>query len=512
MRWRWVLVPVLMLGCVFPAYAGPAAAAASAKLDSHAIDNYVAEMMDQDNLPGVSVSIVKGDDSYARGYGFADRDAGQPVTPDTLFELGSNSKAYTAVGLLLLADQGKVDLDAPVTRYLAGIEWRFNQAQTEPLVKDFLYQTSGMGSNSVALINPSTHDKALQDTVRNLADQPLWNKPGEQFLYSTGNYDVLGAVIEQVSGQSFESFMQEQMLTPLGLKGTYAGTANLPAEVRMSKGYKLGWTGNRSYDAPIYRGNIPAGYIVSDSAEMTRWLKIQLGLQEGIPEPLRSAVEQAHLPDDRVAETLTEPYDTPFRYGGGWLVFGQGDRTTLSHGGNNPNFSSYIIVDPTNKTGIAVMGNRNTTCTFAIAQGLQALLKGEEPAVAPKDITSTSDLAAAVLFFLTLLLSLGTIYRIYKAEAARRRGRRSFAGKTPSVYLKTAVWIMFAGLMLAVAWYIPKLLFWGYPWSFIVVWAPFTVVPAMVSLSVTSVLFASLRVYTVLFPMTNKDRPARIAV
>lgn len=510
MRLRWVLVPVLMLGCVFPACTGPAAAAA--KLDSQAVDNYVAEIMDKDNLPGVSVSIVKGDESYARGYGFADRDASLPVTPDTLFELGSNSKAYTAVGLLLLAEQGKVDLEAPVTRYLSEVEWRFNQTQAEPLVKDFLYQTSGMGSNSVALINPSNHDKALQDTVRNLADQPLWNKPGERFLYSTGNYDVLGAIIEQVSGQSFESFMQEQVLAPLGLKDTYAGTANLPAEARMSKGYKLGWTGNRSYDAPIYRGNIPAGYIMSGSAEMIRWLKIQLGLQEGIPDPLRHAVERAHLPDDRVTGTLTEPYDTPFRYGGGWLVFGQGERATWSHGGNNPNFSSYIIVDPTNQTGIAVMGNRNTTCTFAIAQGLHALLKGEEPVVAPKDITSTSNLAATVLFFLTMLLSLWTLYRIYKAAAARRLGGRAFAGYTPKVYMKSAFWILFAGLMLAVAWYIPKLLFWGYPWSFIVVWAPFTVAPAMVSLSATSVLFAGLRVYTVLFPITHEDRPARIAV
>ncbi|WP_198022946.1 serine hydrolase domain-containing protein [Paenibacillus zanthoxyli] len=480
--------------------------------DPQAFDQYVADMVNKDNLPGVSIAIVNGNETYTQGYGLANQAAKRKVSPDTLFELGSNSKAYTALGILLLAEQGKVDLKAPVSRYLPQTEWKFDQAQVDPAVKDFLHQTSGMGSNSIALIKPSKDEQALQDTVRNLASQPLWYKPGQQFLYSTGNYDVLGAIIEQVSGQSYESFMATEVMKPLGLTSTYAGTAVLPSDAQLSSGYKLGLIGNRSYEAPTYRGNMPAGYIVSNAKDMARWLQIQLEQDDTLPESLHRAVNASHIPDDRVAATLTEPYDSPFRYGGGWLVFDRGEQPYLSHGGNNPNFSSYVLVDLEKKIGVAVMGNRNSTYTYAIASGLYDILLGKQPAAAPPDTTSTANLAATILLVLSILLSLWLLYRLVLLILAMQRGRRVFTGFTAALYIKTALWILFAALMIGVAWYIPKLLFWGYPWPFIIVWAPFTVAPAMISLGITAILFAGLRITAALFPRRAEEQPISLAV
>lgn len=509
MSLRRILVPFLIFICAAMPCAG---AAEAAKLDAPAIDDYVTSMMNKDSLPGVSVAMIHGNESYTQGYGFSDQSSGQKVTPTTLFELGSNSKAFTALGLLLLVEQGKIDLKAPVTRYLPWTEWKLGQTPVEPTVEDFLHQTSGMGSNSVAMIKASSHDKALEDTVRDLASQSLWYTPGERFLYSTGNYDVLGAIIEQVSGQSYESFMASQVIKPLGLENSYAGTAALPSDVQLSSGYKLGFTGNRKFEAPTYRGNTPAGYILSDAMDMERWLNVQLGISEGTSEPLRRAVVLSHAPDRRVSETLTEPYDFPFRYGGGWLVFNGGKEPYLSHGGNNPNFSSYIILDFNQKIGIAVMGNRNTTYTYAIAKGLHDLLMGKLPAGAYQDTTSTVNLAATVLFILCLLLSIWILYRAFKVLIAIRRGERSFAGRSASLYLKSTLWTLFAILMVGAAWYIPKQLFWGYSWSFIVVWGPFTVAPAMIALAITAVLFASLRMTTTLFPRIKDDQPVSLTV
>ncbi|GIP23202.1 serine hydrolase [Paenibacillus sp. J22TS3] len=509
MSLRRVFIPLLVFICtVFPL----TGAADAAELDRPTIDNYVTSMMDKDNLPGVSVAIVNGSESYTQGYGFSDLAAGRKVTPYTLFELGSNSKAFTALGILLLTEQGKIDLKAPVTRYLPWTEWKFGQEKVEPTVEDFLHQTSGMGSNSIALIPPSNHDKALADTVRNLAAQPLWYKPGEQFLYSTGNYDVLGAVIEAVSGQSYESFMASQVIKPLGLDHTYAGTAALPPDVKLSSGYKLGFTGNRQYNAPTYRGNIPAGYILSNATDMAQWLKNQLGQPEGVPESLRRAVKQSHAPDNRVRATLTEPYDSPFRYGGGWLVFDQARQPYLSHSGNNPNFSSYVILDPNQKIGIAVMGNRNSTYTYAIAQGLRDLLTGKQPVGAYQDTTTSVNLGATIVFIIADLLCIWMLYRTLKVLFAIRRGRRSFAGHSAGVYLKSVLWAFLGIVILGAAWYIPQQLFWGYSWPFIIVWAPFTVLPAMISVGVTAILFAGLRITSTLFPRKHNDRPANLPV
>lgn len=156
---------------------------AGSGISAESVDEYVLRLMDQMDLPGVSVAVLRGDKTYVKGYGKADASRNIPVTPDTLFELGSNSKAFTGVGLLLLVERGLVDLEAPVTRYLPWLALQAKGESAEPTVGHFLHQTSGVGSDSVALIDPSTEDTALQDSVRRLSENPLWYKPGSQFLY-----------------------------------------------------------------------------------------------------------------------------------------------------------------------------------------------------------------------------------------------------------------------------------------------------------------------------------------
>ena len=492
-----IILSLIVFMCVAVIGSYPAIAAGT---ERKIIDDYVLGMMDKSSLLGVSVAIVHGDETYSQGYGVADRDKGHSVTADTLFELGSNSKAFTAVGLLLLVKQGKVDLKAPVTRYLPWTEWSYANGRVEPAVEDFLYQTSGMGSNSVILIEPSEREDALKNTVRELSEQPLWYEPGKKFLYSTGNYDVLGAIIEQVSGTSYESFMATEVLLPLGMHDSYVGREGIELGVQLSKGYKLGFFGNQRYDAPTYRGNTPAGYVASTAKEMALWLKIQLGQGENISDLLRHAVASSHLPDRRVDATLTEPYDSPFRYGGGWNVFGQGNKQYFSHSGNNPNFSSYVFFNAEKKIAVAVMGNRNTTYTYAIAQGIYDLILGKQPAEEPRDISDIVNILFTLLMCIAVLISTLLMYRMLKVIRAIQKGKRLYSGYTFRMYRNIALWISFFVFFMSAVWYIPKLLFGGYPWKFILVWAPFTTMPCMISVSMILILFISLRITSIVFP------------
>lgn len=472
---------------------------AGSGISAESVDEYVLRLMDQMDLPGVSVAVLRGDKTYVKGYGKADASLNIPVTPDTLFELGSNSKAFTGVGLLLLVERGLVDLEAPVIRYLPWLALQAKGEDAEPTVGHFLHQTSGLGSDSVALIDPSTEDTALQDTVRGLSENPLWYKPGTQFLYSTGNYDVLGAIIEAVSGMSYESYMSAEVLRPLGLEQTSAGRARLQGGKEISQGYKPGLIGNREYQAPVYRGNVPAGYILSSAKDMARWLNLQMN-PAAAPSELRGAIARAQIPDETVKATETSPYTTPFRYGGGWLVFNKGDHTLFSHGGNNPNFSSYVLFDPVKQIGVAVLGNRNTTATYAICEGLYTLQQDLKPAAAPMDTMDTANLAGRIIIIICAALCLLMIYLWGKDLRLIRNGRRMRRGPSFALYVKTSGFVILAAFIVGMAWYIPKMLFWGYPWRFIVVWAPFTIVPAMILFAITGTMFPALRLLKIWFP------------
>ncbi|ASA21612.1 serine hydrolase domain-containing protein [Paenibacillus donghaensis] len=475
--------------------------AAGSGISKEAVDKYVLQLMDSVDLPGASIVLLKGDETYTKGYGEADTGRKIPVTPDTLFEIGSNSKAFTAVGLLLLVERGLVDLEAPIKQYLPRLELQWEGGTAEPTVSHFLHQTSGLGSDSVTLINPSIRDNALQDTVHRLSENPLWYQPGTQFLYSTGNYDVLGAIIETVSGMSYESFMSAEVLQPLGLNQTFAGRKALPEGKAISQGYKPGLIGNRNYNAPIYRGNTPAGYILSSANDMARWLSLQMNPSAAPPE-LRSAIALAQIPDETVKATVSPPYTVPFQYGGGWLIFTNGDHKHFSHGGNNPNYSSYVLFNPEQQVGVAVLGNRNTTATYAICQGLYALQQGLTPTAAPLDTIDTVNLTGRVILAVCSVLCLWMIYVWIKDLRLIRNRVRMLRRAYSTLYVKSACLIILAALIAGMAWYLPKLLFWGYPWRFIAVWAPFTIAPAMILIAITGVLFPALRLLKLWYPLS----------
>lgn len=473
-------------------------------LTAQQIDEYTEGMMEEVSLPGISVAIVNGDQTYVKGYGYSDLNQREAVTPGTLFELGSNSKAFTAVGLLTLVEQGKISLEDPITRYLPWFHMKYKGAASSQTVGHFLYQTSGLSSDSVTLMEPFTDEQALERTVRSFTNLPLLYEPGEQFLYSTGNYDVLGAVIAEATGMSYESFMTTQVMQPLGLVNSYVGQEAVVGRKGMSKGYKLGFTGNGSYKAPTYQGNTPAGYIISSGDDMARWLKIQLG-QEVVPPDLQRAVRRTHVPNEAVDAVEAPPYTSPFRYGGGWLIFGK-NQGLISHGGNNPNFSSYIMVNPSEKIGIAVMGNRNTSYTYAICQGLYALIHGQQPVAAPTDTPYYANVVAIIILSMSLLLGVWFIYKLLKTRRDILAGNR-IRETRPQIVLRTGIIL---GILVAVTgfivWMLPKLLFWGYPWSFVRIWAPFTLLPSMISIFVMVVLFSIYRITVRIYPLPQRGK------
>ena len=143
--------------------------AASVDDVSKEMEQYVEAMVEDANLPGVLVTIVKdGEEPVFIKKGYQNVKNEEPVTKDTRFEMGSNSKAFTGLGLWYLVEQGKISLDDPVKRYLPWFQLRYQGEEQEVFVKDFLYQTTGISSSTIGLIQPDKSEDALLSAVKEL--------------------------------------------------------------------------------------------------------------------------------------------------------------------------------------------------------------------------------------------------------------------------------------------------------------------------------------------------------
>ncbi len=217
-----LLILALLAACVSPPVAP------TAKLDDATvakIETLVEKIMTNGQVPGAAVGIVKnGELVYASGFGVGKLGSDEPVTPDSVFHMGSVAKTSVAMAIMQLVEGGKIDLDAPVTKYLP----YFTLADPDAgaiTIRQLLSHTSGMPDEVDWLAEYQNKNKridegVLDDYVRSLSKESLLFRPGKDWSYSTIGFDILGDVVAKVSGQSFEEYVQDHVLTPLGLENS----------------------------------------------------------------------------------------------------------------------------------------------------------------------------------------------------------------------------------------------------------------------------------------------------
>lgn len=191
----------------------------SSQIDSLAQSYFVSD------APGGAVMVIENDGIvYQQGYGLADVDSRLPITTNTVFHLGSVGKQFTAMGIMMLEEQGLIRYDDPIGNYLPELEW----AGDDVTVRRLLHHTSGLlgydDSDEIydALMASSsqpTNDDLLQ-TLAEVGD--FQSDPGEEYSYSNTGYDILGALLERVSGKTYPEFMNDNIFVPLGMVHTFA--------------------------------------------------------------------------------------------------------------------------------------------------------------------------------------------------------------------------------------------------------------------------------------------------
>lgn len=462
-----MLVVLVMATCALP-YAAAEQAKMERTSSTKKIEQFIEEQRERSQIPGMSVVIVeKGKTVFEKGFGYADLDSKKLVTEHTLFELGSTTKAFTGLAILQLEKAGLINRMDDVRKYLPWFTMNNEGKPATITIGQLLYHTSGISARTIALIPEDDTDRALEKTVRVLLGQQLDRKPGSSHEYATINYDVLGLVIEQVTKQSYEAYIKQHVLEPLGMTDSFVGIQPvLPSE--MATGYRVGFLKQREYHPPIYRGNNPAGYLVSNSIDIAKWLNAQLGY--GLNEQVSKAlVQESHMPDKSVA-----PIDDTY-YASGWSI-GE-DQNLIMHAGANPSFSSYIILQQDRQLGVAVMANVMSDATAAIGQSVLTLWKGDNLSnPVPNDRMQAMDQAATIAAGVTGGLALlGWLAggRLVWSIARRKRVLVSL-GVMRLIGFVALLLVCAGGICLVLA--LPNLFLGGMPWSFIAVWSPPTIV------------------------------------
>lgn len=436
------------------------------------IEKFIEENMDKGNIPGLSITIVKDDKTiYQKGFGYSDIENKKSVDSKTLFEIGSNSKAFTALGIHDLQKSGQIKLSDEVTKYIPWLKVKYKGKEVSITIEQLLHQTSGIPFRTIDKIPVSNEDNALEETVKTLVDIELDSEPGEKLQYATINYDVLGLVIEKVTGKTYENYIEESILKPMGLNNTYL-YKNEARNDDMAKGYKIGFLKPQLYEAPMYRGNKPAGYIISNGEDMAKWLKVQFGTLS-YSKLDNTIIDKSHEANRRVA-----PLGDGSSYASGWFVY-QKEGGEISHGGNNSNYSSFIVFKPEDKIGVAVLCNMNSDYVGKIGQGISEILQGKTYNKDIKDLNKSSDKMSILIIVTAILIILATLFFIIKGLKEILKKERVFVKKGIKSVLKLSISLAFMIGISYCIYLIPYILYQGLSWTFVFVWLPKSVKGAL---------------------------------
>ena len=344
--------------------------------DFTAIDAYVSEMMHAWNIPGAALAIIQnGQVVHLQGFGDADS-SGRRVTPQTPFEIGSCSKSFTALAVMQLVEQGKIELDAPVQRYLPWFRLADPQASTRITVRNLLNHASGISKNADkrTMINPGR--ATLEEQVRYLQNVRLTQPPGTVYQYSNQNYMALALIIEAVSGQSYEEYLRKNIFGPLEMQNSYTATFEA-SQTGLSEGHTW-WFGLplKSLEKPR-PDMLGAGYLMVSAEDMAHYLAAQLnGGKYGNASVLSpQGIDLMHQ--------RTQLANQDSEYGIGWVNNTVDGLVQIEHGGSSASYRCQMILLPERGLGVAVLINVSGMLApppeWYIGNGVKAMLLSGKP-------------------------------------------------------------------------------------------------------------------------------------
>jgi CubicO group peptidase (beta-lactamase class C family) len=361
-----LLIAYLLLPATTAAQAGQIAPGKRAQLQ-----NAISRFMVANSIPGVSVAVVEnGAEEWSAGFGTADLENSVPATPHTLYRLASISKSITATAALLLWQQGKLDLDAPIQKYCPS----FPQKDAPITTRELLGHLGGIrhyksaSQDDPEYGNTKHFPNSIQGGIDFFKNDPLLAKPGTEFHYSTQGFALVGCAIEGASGENYVDYVRKNVLTPAGMTHTVVDDrfAIIPFRTRFYSKDKAGSITNADFLDSSYK--IPGGGWLSSADDMAQF-------------------EVAMLNDRLVARSTRDLMWTPLKptdgkednYALGWSTGKDFGILDVGHDGSQQGTSTSLKIVPERRAGVVVLINLDSGNASDLATELMKIVLASAP-------------------------------------------------------------------------------------------------------------------------------------
>ena len=382
-------------------------------------------------MPGLAYAVVQqGEVTEIGATGVKRLGSEEPISPDTPFVIGSISKSFTALAVMQLAEAGQLSLDDPISRHLPAFSGSASGAIT---IRQLLSHTSGF-STFQGLNSPGeTGDHAdviAQRAARLAAVSPAYG-PGERWEYSNANYQVLGRLIEVISGQSFPDYIQANILQPIGMNHSLVSDGAV--HVEMATGHRP-WFGSKRpmADARTHLGTAPQGGVVASASDLARYMQVMMNG--------KSDVISARA---KVAMMQPASAESPF-YGFGWFL--DTEAATVSHSGYSPGVETLLTMVPGERKGVVVLVNASSGIGFGEAapllHGITASALGLDSTDYPGRWGQKATFISMVLLPFGFLLSMIWAWRHRKALRAKSGPAGMFSLWFPLFMMLGMAWFL----------------------------------------------------------------------
>lgn len=328
------------------------------------LDATVNEALETFHIPGAAVGIIiDGKVVLTKGYGFRDIENNLPVTENTLFAIGSCTKAFTTHVLGQLADEGKISWDDPVIKHLSEFRLKDEYATSHLTIRDLVTHQSGLPRHDLLWYNSELSRNDLLHRLRYLdPSADLRSK----FQYNNLMYVIAGLVIEKILGLTWEESVHSRILTPLGMNKSNFSVLDSQKSADFSLPFreKNGAIQVIPFNPMTIAG--PAGSINSSVDDLVKWLGLQLsdGVFEGRQFVKKETLQMMHTPQVAL-RTFPEEASSFFGYGLGWMVGIHEGRYFVAHEGGIDGFISSTGFLPKEKIGVVVLTNSDSCMSFA---------------------------------------------------------------------------------------------------------------------------------------------------
>lgn len=325
------------------------------------LEKLILETKESFHVPGISVSVMKDNEKMHYGFGFADCEENTEAASDTVYCIGSSTKAFIATALCILAEEGRIDIDMPVKTYLTEFQMYDGYSTEHLTVRDALSHRSGLPRHDTSWLNTPARTTAEQ--VAALAYmEPAWPLR-YRFHYQNHMFMVATLIVEKVSGMHWGDFVRERILNPLQMNSTYIyGDEIEDGDVRKARPYML--SGEKPLRMPYnyMKSAGGAGTIYSTTEDMLKWLAFRLNGNDQVLS--KEWLEEMHEP-----QTIIRPAEIPeiqfTSYGLGWFIESYKGYKIVHHGGTVEGFKSEQIFVQGKNIAVSMLCNLNQTKAMA---------------------------------------------------------------------------------------------------------------------------------------------------